>query len=279
VASLTTTPVSNAVEPENRFARLRKLPPFNNTAVKLLSLTSEEESSAREIEDLFRSDPALAGELLVAANSPLFGFHGRVSTLRHAIVVLGRERIRTLVMTIATASYLRGGYSPAAVRPIWAHAVATALIAQHLSRHRDAGSSSFIYTAGLTHDLGRLGLLARARQVYEPVLTNEFATMEESCEFEKQLVGLTHTEAGAFLAQAWGFPKNLCACAADHHSPEGASSEEGRVVQTACSLAAALGFPEVRLQGADAAADAAIDEQLDTAFREDLEKRIQQFTV
>ena len=64
------------------------------------------------------------------------------------------ERIRSLVATIATSSYMRQ-FPAQVVRPIWSHAIATAVIGEHLAGYSDNLSGGALYTAGLTHDLGR----------------------------------------------------------------------------------------------------------------------------
>src|SRR5215475_4662236 len=80
---------------------LNRLPPFNQTAVKILSLQFGANDSLTELEACFRLDPLLTSQLLVAANSAAFGLRSRISTIRHALTLLGLDRIRSLVATVA----------------------------------------------------------------------------------------------------------------------------------------------------------------------------------
>jgi HD-like signal output (HDOD) protein len=225
---------------------LNRLPAFNETAVKLLARPFGIEDSIGVIEASFRSDPVLASQLLTAANSAAFGFRSHVSTIRHALAVLGIDRIRALVATIATSSYMHQ-FPMKVVRPIWSHAVATAVIAEHLAGYSDRLSGASLYTAGLTHDLGRLGLLASDRNGYAAYLFEEYEDFAQADTAEWDKFGVLHTVAGGLLTQLWGFPENLCGHAENHHGESGFDSEEDRVVNKACLLADAMGYPELRL--------------------------------
>ena len=132
---------------------LSRLPAFNETAVKLLSLPFGDEDSIGDLVASFRSDPGLASQLLVAANSVALGFRFRISTIRHALAVLGIDRIRSLIATIATSTYMRR-FPMEVVRPLWSHGIATAIIAEHLGKYSDGLCGPALYTAGLTRRPG-----------------------------------------------------------------------------------------------------------------------------
>lgn len=267
------TPVETADRSAVTLSRLNRLPAFNETAVRLLARPFQDDDSIGVIESCFRSDPSLASQLLAAANSAAMGLRSRVSTLRHALAVLGIDRIRSLVAMIATSSYMRQ-FPLEIVRPIWSHGIATAVIAEQLAGYSDRLCGAALYTAGLTHDLGRLGLLAADRNAYASFLDGEYKDREQSEEIECERFGVIHTVAGGILTQLWGFPESLCGHAENHHSESGFDTEEDRIVHTACLLADAMGYPEVRLQSSLEPEE--ID-ALDSSCRLQVEHRIQDF--
>lgn len=264
-------PVGVPGRTETAVSRLNRVPAFNQTAVKLLARPFGDEDSIAFIEESFRSDPGLASQLLAAANSAAMGLRSHVGTLRHALAVLGLDRIRSLVATIATSSYMRQ-FPVQSVRPIWSHGIATAVIAEQLAGYSDRLSGAALYTAGLTHDLGRLGLLASDRQRYTLFLQGEYQDRGESELAEWDQFGVVHTAAGGLLTQLWGFPENLCGHAENHHAESGFDTEEDRVVHTACLLADAIGYPEVRLRTAPEPEGL---EHLDQSCRNQVELRLQ----
>ena len=225
--------------------RLCNLPRLNPSASKLLAVSNEIDSALEEFGAIFGSDPALAVELLRVANSAQFGLRASVSSLQFALMLLGTEGTRNLAFTIALSSYGRGGLSKDQIRPLWQHSVATAVIAEEIGNCVAPGLPD-LYTAGLTHDLGRLGLLHAEGQRYGETLCKSFNSVDEANALEKVLFGLTHAEAGGHLAQTWSFPPMLCRLIREHHSC--LTEDDGRLLrinQQACILAAELGYPEL----------------------------------
>jgi len=213
-------------------------------ALKLLNISSANDSAAEQFEEAFSSDPALSADLLLVANSAEFGLRSRIATIRHAVSFLGLDRVQSLAATIALGYYVRSVPRHPYMNSIWRHSIATAVIAELLGGiYKIPG----LYTAGLTHDLGRLAMLFSLGPEYPAALDREFANIAESNELEKSLFAVNHCEAGASLADGWHFPPTLLRAMGDHHNPDVAEKDGERfVVQLACQLADSLNFPEVR---------------------------------
>lgn len=244
------SPISTPIDLETRkksetLTRLCNLPRLNPSAGRLLGVSNDVDSALEEFAAIFGSDPSLAVELLRVANSAQFELRASVSGLQTALMLLGTDGTRNLAFTIAMSSYLRRGISEAQSRPLWLHSVATAVIAEQIGRCVAPGLAD-LYTAGLTHDLGRLGLLQLEGQRYGETLAQTFSSIEEANTMEKALFGLTHAEAGGHLAQTWSFPPLLCRSIRAHH--ERLTEADGmllRINQRACIMAAELGYPEL----------------------------------
>lgn len=233
------------VEP-SVFNRLSRLPALRPSALRLLSISVESDRAILEFENVFKSDPVLAADLLILANSPVFGTRAAVNNIRHAIALLGMERIRSLAFAVAVKGYLRPGRWAEGLQVAWRHSIATAVIAEALGGV-EANSVPLLYTGGLMHDVGRLALFQIAPDKYGQVLTTAFGSAPEYLRMEELLFGCSHDDAGAFLAAAWGFPPTLCDCIRFHHWE--IASHAGRffeLVGVACRLADALGYPEVQ---------------------------------
>jgi two-component system, cell cycle response regulator len=232
----------SAEKHEAVYVSLSKLPPFHTAVLRLLNISVESESALSRFEATFESDPALAADLLLVANSAEFGLPSRIATIRHAVIFLGLERVRQLGCTIAFSYYVRDLPRSEHIRAIWSHSVATAVIAETLDPRRD----SSVYTTALTHDIGRLALSVGASQSYAELFSGEFDGMAAVMTQEKAQFGLNHCEAGVMVAKKWGLPEGLWTSMGDHHDPiaEGDRSQSN-LVRVACQLAHSLGFPEV----------------------------------
>jgi HD-like signal output (HDOD) protein len=230
----------------NVFGRLSRLPHLRPASLRLLSISVDSDSALAEFEAAFKMDAALATDLLITANSPLFGVRVQVQSIRHAVAMLGLERVRSLALTISLKGYARSNRWSDAIQTLWRHSMATAVIAEALGA-ADQKQVPLLYTAGLTHDIGRLALFQISPEAYLQVLSREFNCTQEFLELERFLFECSHDDAGAFLAMAWGFPIGLCDCIRFHHWD--IASHAGQLfelVGVACRLADVLGFPEVR---------------------------------
>jgi HD-like signal output (HDOD) protein len=221
--------------------RLSKLPPYRPSALKLLNISSDVDAPVSAFEQAFKSDPALTTDLLLVANSAQFGLRCQVATIRHAIAYLGLERVRHLASTIAFGYYVRQVPRGAYLDSVWSHSIATATIAELMGNFCYV---SGMYTAGLMHDIGRLGLLLYDCGRYQEALLRKFVDFEEATTLEKSLVGMTHCEAGATMGKTWQLPATLQTCITNHHEAED-STTSLHLVRIACGLADSLGFAEV----------------------------------
>jgi putative nucleotidyltransferase with HDIG domain len=227
-------------------SRLSKLPPFHPAAMKLMTISTESDSAVFDFEWVFRSDPALATDLLIFANSPLFGLQAKVSSIRHAIALMGLDAVRSLGYTVAMHAYTRGSVAKEAVNRILSHSIATAVIAEAIGK-ASGGNAPVLYTAGLMHDVGRLGLLNIDPERYANVLSREYYEVQEAILLENLMFGCAHDDAGAFLAKTWGLPVAMCDCIRFHH--QAVSTDAGELFQgvwTACHMANALEFSVIR---------------------------------
>ena len=136
--------------------RLCGLPTFRSVASHVVSAASGPESDVKRIALMVGGDPALAADVLFLANSSLFGFPARIGSLRHAVAVLGINRVRDLAAAVAMRGLVRE-VGPL-IRPCWRHSIACAAIAEAVAPALGC-SSEHAFTAGLLHDIGRFGFL------------------------------------------------------------------------------------------------------------------------
>ena len=224
------------------FQDLDQLPPFPGIATKMLRALSHDNASIQEVASLVRADAALSSELLRIANSPLFAFQAQVSSIQQAVKMLGFDEIRKMVLAISVKSFLQPAMRLDLLRAIWRHSLACGLICEELSIACSSteGSDDQAYTAGLLHDIGRMGLCVAHPQEYAALLTG---TDQQVLEREREAFGIDHCEAGAWLARKWELPAEVQRVTSTHHqtpAPEGFGLE--KLVQAAVLLTGILGF-------------------------------------
>lgn len=226
---------------------LTGIPAFPPIALRLLRLISSEDVALGEVIELLRADAAFSAEILRRANSSLFGARQQIHSLQHALVVLGLRRLRSLTMTVASGMYMKSALRIEELRGCWRHTVASALLTEHLARlcsiHEDVA-----YTAGLLHDVGRLGLLVAHPQEYAAMLRSAAKKAPEDQEFdlldyEKETFGMDHCAAGNLLAEEWALPEEFRVITGRHHDPpSGLGIDLLGLVYHGCQMADTLGF-------------------------------------
>jgi HD-like signal output (HDOD) protein len=221
---------------------LRTVPPFPVIAQRVLGLVSQDEASVREIYDVVKMDPSFSAGILRLANSALFGVRREVKSLQQAISLVGLERVKTIATMVAMDRLVRSSMSIEALRKIWVHSLATAVIAEEIAHlnhiHRDTG-----YTGGLLHNLGALGLMSSYPKEYSRMIevSNEFGF--DLLKTERDLFEIDHCLAGCYLAQDWDFPDELAAAIAGHHDdPVPGEVSLDNLLRVSWRLADTLGF-------------------------------------
>jgi HD-like signal output (HDOD) protein len=225
---------------------LKKVPPFPPVAAKLLRLLSDPGVDTNQVADLIGSDATFTARLLQRVNSAEFGFVSDITNVRRAVALLGLDTTRQVTLAHATASYAQGGLKTETMRRCWQHTVATAVLADEIAAACDA-FGSVAFTAGIMHDVGRLGLLVAYPEEYERVVRNAADRCLDLLDFEEEEFGAHHAEAGRMLAERWELPSEMAVIAGRHHDPcEGAELSLLRIVHVACRLADVLGYDVVK---------------------------------
>jgi HD-like signal output (HDOD) protein len=221
---------------------LQKVPPFPPVAARLLTVLSGAEVEVAEVAELIKSDATLSARMLRCINSAAFGLGRQVTDMRQAVGLLGFERTRQITAMCATATYAKGTRSNAELQTCWQHSMATAILATEIAISCDA-FSKVAFTAGILHDIGRLGLIVAYPTLYANSMRVAIGRCVDFLDFEREQFGLDHAEAGRLLAESWELPDQFRVVAGRHHDPcEGAEVDLLRIVHVACRLADALGY-------------------------------------
>ena len=221
--------------------KLANVPAFPAVATKLLSLLSDEGSNFSSIAACIGTDAVLSGRLIKRANAADQASYCEAKTVLQAVSALGMERTRELSLAIATMGYARGAVKTDLLKPCWDHALACALLAADLARQCGQRPAE-AYTAGLLHDIGRLGLLTAYPAEYAEIISGAESWPEDLLAREREVFGVDHVAAGGWLARQWQLPESLVDVIARHHEPFKGELDMVALVQIACRLAEYLGF-------------------------------------
>jgi len=220
--------------------RVSELSTLPEVTQKVLSLTEDPSSSARDLNEVLKHDIALSAKLLRVVNSAFYGLPGRVADLDRAIVLLGFQAVRNLSIAATMATLFRKqgteirGFS---AQHLWRHCVATAVGARAIVDTiglRSLREEAFL--AGIVHDIGVLVEYQYATKQFAIVMDEIGDGKMTLVEAESAVLELTHQDIGRALAERWKFPKNMQMVTGHHHRP-GPLAEEHRLLPSVVALA------------------------------------------
>ena len=216
--------IDRAVFQQTLEKKLADLPPLPAVVARIMQTINDPGTSAEEINGLITMDQGLSSKVLRIVNSSYYGFPKRISTITHAVVILGFNTVRNLVLGVSAFGLLGQKSMPYGLNrtKFWEHSIAVAVGGQviarkRLAKNRAAADEAFI--GGLLHDVGALFL-----DSYFPVqyaVGMAFAGREKKTgqEAETLVLGIDHVTVGRRIAEHWNFPPHLAAMIGGHHDP------------------------------------------------------------
>lgn len=221
---------------------LLDLPPFPLVAKRLMATFARDDVDITEVGRLIAAEPVFAARVLQLANSPLFLLERQVKTISHAIILLGLERVKAITVTSAMQDFVAPVLRIQTLRVCWQNSLAVALLCEKLGRAARM-QADFAYVAGLLHDIGRLALLVKYPEPYANLLAVSDEEHYDLMAVERELFGIDHCEAAAWLIGQLAFPPELAEAITDHHRLlDPGAFRIVHLVQCADRLADALGF-------------------------------------
>jgi HD-like signal output (HDOD) protein len=228
--TVTQVPLPAAPASENPLKRkalsaLADLPPFSPIMNRLLSSLAGEDTSFAKLGDLIEKDTVIAGNLLHVVNSALYARRSTISSVRHAVSVLGVAKLRNVVLGMSVANMWSRTRVPSAwsMKRFDMHSAAVAILSDLLAQHVTVTYPEGAFVAGLFHDLGLL-LIALALPQESARVAQEFERRAVSggtvalVQCEQQVLGFTHAELSADALAAWKLPWPIQAAVASHHA-------------------------------------------------------------
>jgi putative nucleotidyltransferase with HDIG domain len=188
-----------------------------------MEMADNPKTSAARLGSVIATDQALTAKVLKIANSPFYGFPKRISTVEFAIIVLGFEALKEIVLSIAMMSSIQKGVDEVFdAKVYWDHAITTGSIARRLAQDTGYRVTGEAFVGGLLHDMGVSVAHRYFRKEFEEVVRTIRSTPATFEETEKKVIGATHAEIGGWLAERWNLPDHLAESIALHHSPASA---------------------------------------------------------
>ncbi len=204
--------------------KLADLPPLPTVVTRIMQTVNDPDTSAEDLNRLISLDQGLSSRMLRIVNSAYYGFPKRISTITHAVVILGFNTVRNLVLGVSAFGMLgqKGAAGGLDRTLFWRHSIASAVGASILAKKRNPKTRSALeeaFLGGLLHDIGEIFL-----DSYFPVpyaVAMAFAARQGVSTFEAQqkVMTIDYQTVGRKIGEHWNFPASMVATIGGHRSP------------------------------------------------------------
>lgn len=230
--------------------RVADFPTIAPVAVRLNELLVNQRTSAREVAELIASDPALVSRVLKIVNSAYFGFPNRISTVTHAVVILGFSAVRNIVLTSSIVDTLHQVRARGLnLQAHWVHSLACGAASRMLARRLAFPALEEFFIFGVLHDIGKVALASALGTDYGDVLQAARDERRPLTEVETATLGTNHAEIGSKLLERWHLPVTIVDSTKHHHNPEVATRPRAVAVVHVADAIAHAAFPNADQPG------------------------------
>lgn len=206
---------------------LDKLPTLPGIAVKILEVVRDKDATLKQIADTISNDPSLSAEILKAINSPLYGLSRKVTSVQHAINLLGINTIKSLALSFSLVKNIRKRESDEFDHTkYWKDSLIGAASTELIAKKVAPQSADDCFIMGLLQNIGTLTLANSVPKQYNLVVSKISNDGYYDHEAEKQVFGADHMEVGEYLLSAWGLPASFSVPIGYHHQPENLDTDD-----------------------------------------------------
>lgn len=213
-----------------------QLPALPTIAMEVVELVDNPKTSASRLGKVISTDQALTAKVLKIANSPFYGFPRKISTIDFAIIVLGYDALKEIVISISLVSSLqRKSDAHFDAKAFWDHSILSGVLARRLARDLGYRVSGEVFVGGLLHDMGISVLHRYFKNEYRRITEIIKETDLTALEAEESVLGVTHADVGGWLAERWNLPNHLVEAITMHHTPGLAKQNKDLVALIHCA--------------------------------------------
>ncbi len=194
------------------------LPPMPMVAAKVNQLVESGKANADEIARAVSADAAVSARVLKISNSAFYGRQRKIQTLTEAVVMLGHNTLKGLVV----AASMKELYKPSGLieNMLWEHSFGAGVAARIIAAQLRQVSPDEAFMAGLFHDIGKIIMNLREKDKFRAVMERCYNEMLPFEEVERTVFSYTHAELGGLVLEKWNLPPSLITAVMLHHTPD-----------------------------------------------------------
>jgi putative nucleotidyltransferase with HDIG domain len=198
------------------------LPSLPAVYTEVINELQSQDPSVKKVAEIISTDLAMTAKILQVVNSAFFGLVRKISNPKEAVMLLGTETIKALVLSVKIFSeFNQKKFAWFNFDELFNHSMSVSMFAQTISKKEllDRNLVNNALMAGMFHDLGKLILVTNFPESYQKVLNEASKTKQNLWDLECEMFGTSHAEIGAYLMGLWGLEYPVIEAIAFHHRP------------------------------------------------------------
>lgn len=201
--------------------KIEKLPTLPGIAIKLIEAVGKKEPDINEISRIISTDAVLAAKILKLVNSSFYGVASKISTVEHAIKLLGLNTVKSLALSFSLITRFPEAKTKGInYTKFWKDSLIGAVSAKLLAEKVQRSFSADAFFMGLLQNIGSFILACNLPDQYHLVVSAAEKDGGGWHWAENQVFGFNHMEMGEYLSNTWGLPENFYVPIGYHHFPE-----------------------------------------------------------
>lgn len=190
---------------------IKEFPTLPTIYATLLQVIANPRSTVNDVANIISQDIASSTKILKTVNSAVYHLQSKIDTISQAIFHLGFNEVKNLVMTLSIIDMFDRSQSDLKfnVIDLWKHSIAVGVITRQLGNMAQVKNVENYFLSGIIHDIGKLLFLKNFKEDYNRVLNYVMEHDVSILEAEQKIIGISHEEAGAFLAEKWDLPVSI----------------------------------------------------------------------
>ena len=204
--------------------KIHNLPTPPIVFTQITKVINNPDTSAYEIGGIIAEDPALTAKVLKLTNSSFYGIPRTITNVKQAIVILGLEAVKSLVISASVFDAFSKNKSLDSdyLENFWRHSLSVAFMAKITARFINASNlqeAEIAFSGGLLHDIGKLIIISHLPDEYSRIkAVQEKNPKAPGIDIEKSVMEFTHADLGSYMAGKWNLPEEICDAISNHHN-------------------------------------------------------------
>ncbi len=215
---------------------INNMPPLPISVSKILEITKNSNVDATELNNVITLDPVLTGKVLKLINSAYYSLPNQITSIVRAIVMLGINTVKNLVLSTAILSNVndKNNFKALDASSFWRHSICVGVMAKHfaIKQNIDTKLVEEYFLAGLLHDIGKIPLNAVIPEEYIKCMTYSRQNKVPLYVAESNFFGINHSELGHRIAELWKLNKDIDLTILYHHNLDEVPQEYKKFIST-----------------------------------------------